>query len=672
MDTDNDGMKRIALILFALLAFSLQLHAVKAYPYPVTVTQPDGTTLTIRLFGDENRSWQTTLDGRPVSQGADGFWRVTDSLPPITGRAKLLNPEGGTLSLFLTTKAPVQVRTIVIPVQFRDRKFTVPTPRSAIYNLFNQQYYSDNDATGSVLDWFRDNLGTSAGFSFDVCDVVTVPNDAAWYGANADGVTDVNLPQLVVHACEAADAAGVDFSRYDFDKDGIVDNVFLLFAGHNEAEGGGDATLWPQSWNIADMGLTLDGMKISNFSLYSEYSGPSGYRFAGIGTICHEYCHFLGLPDLYDVNGDKEGESTGLSGSLSIMDQGNYNNEGRTPPYLTIFERQLLSLVKTQTLRQEQSLLVGPVQESTTAWLLPTDQSGEDFWLEYRDGSKWDAHIGGVGLVVYHVDKSGATAGSMTAKMRWATNAVNACAAHPCATFVASDGAAPDKIEAAFYPGITNVRSIHSASNFPLRAWSGRGIGYGLSGITREADGISCRVVYDQSWDLPVVTGWSIFPAQTSALVEWECDKTSAGQWNLRWGIVNGVDETTVAVGNKHSYLLEGLTPGESYFCELFYTHWNVTGKVYRMEFRALNRLSDYPLIGGMDRTWKPGDRFRLFLLNQTDDLVSVSWRINSEPLEGDQYTFEKAGSYKITATIAYSDGSKETLTKIVEVKDGQ
>ena len=665
-------MKRIALLLFALLAFSLQLHAVKAYPYPVSVTQPDGSQLTIRIFGDENRSWQTTLDGRPVSQGPDGFWRIIDSLPPVTGRVKLLNPEGGTLSMFLATKAPVQVRTIVIPVQFRDRKFTVPSPRSAIYNLFNQQYYSENGATGSVLDWFRDNLGTSAGFSFDVCDVVTVPYDAAWYGANADGVTDVNLPQLVVHACEAADAAGVDFTRYDFDKDGIVDNVFLLFAGHNEAEGGGDATLWPQSWNIADMGLSLDGMRISNFSLYSEYSGPSGYRFAGIGTICHEYCHFLGLPDLYDVNGDKEGESAGLSGSLSIMDQGNYNNEGRTPPYLTIFERQLLSLVKTQTLRQEQPLQIGPVQESTVAWLLPTDQNGEDFWLEYRDGSKWDAYIGGAGLVVYHIDKSGSAAGSMSARMRWAANAVNACEVHPCATYVASDGGMPTRVETAFYQGITNVRSIHSAVNFPLRAWSGLGIGYGLTGIVREADGISCQVVYDQSWDLPAVTDWSIFPAQTSALLEWECDKTGTGQWNLRWGIVNGVDETTVAVGNKHSYLFEGLTPGESYFCELYYTRWNVTGKVYRMEFRALNRLSDYPLIGGMDRSWKTGDRFRLFLLNLADDSVSVSWQINSESCEGEQYTFVKAGSYKIAATITYSDGSKETLTKIVEVKDGQ
>ena len=228
-------MKRFLTLAVALLGFSLQLFAVKAWPYPVTVTQPDGSTLTIVLHGDENRSWKTTLDGRPVYQDASRWWRVTDSLPPSFGKAKALNPEGGALSVFFSTKSPVNVRTIVIPVQFRDRKFTIPSPRSAIYNLFNQQYYSENGATGSVLDYFRDNLAGYGSFSFDVSEVVTVPGDVATYGANTGGVTDKNLRQLVIDACLAADAAGVDFTRYDFDGDGIVDNVFLLFAGHNEA-----------------------------------------------------------------------------------------------------------------------------------------------------------------------------------------------------------------------------------------------------------------------------------------------------------------------------------------------------------------------------------------------------------------------------------------------------
>ena len=232
------------------------------------------------------------------------------------------------------------------------------------------------------------------------------------------------------------------------------------------------------------------------------------------------------------------------------MDRGNYNNEGRTPPYLTVFERQIIGLLRTSTIRTEQELLVPPVQHAVTAYLLPTSNGGEDFWLEYRDGSKWDAAIGGTGLVVYHIDKSNNTAGSMTARMRWTTNAVNGCATHPCAYFVSSTGMEAGSVEEAFYPGKKNVRTIHSSYLFPLRAWGGKGVGLGLTDITRTSEGISCQVVYDDSWDLPVMTGYSIIPGQTSAVLSWECDKSAPGQWNLRWGSVNGINSQTVVVGD--------------------------------------------------------------------------------------------------------------------------
>lgn len=661
-------MKRVVFSLLALLAFSLPLFAVKAYPYPVTVTQPDGTTLTLRIHGDENRSWKTTLEGRPLSQDGRGFWRVTDSLPPMPEKGKALNPEGGTIAMFMATKASFNIRTVVIPVQFRDVHFTVPSPRSAIYNLFNQQYYTENGATGSVLDYFRDNLGNRCNLSFDICDVVTLPNDLAWYGENKGGVTDKNLKQLVEHACRAADATGVDFSRYDFDQDGYVDNVFLIFAGHNEAEGGDENTLWPQSWNISDQNLSLDGVRISNFSLYSEYSGPSGYRFAGIGTICHEYCHFLGLQDLYDVNGSTEGTGVGLFGTLSVMDQGNYNNEGRTPPYLTIFEREAIGLAERRAVRQPTELTVVPVQGSSVAHVLATGKAGEDFWLEFRDGTKWDAAIGGTGLVIYHIDKSTNRAGSMTARTRWATNSVNACSSHPCALAVASNGGTGLGVEDVFFPGARNVQVIHSSVNFPLSGWNGEGVGYGLSNLVRGSDGMNVKVVFDDSWNLPVITGYSITPWQTSALLEWECDKAGDGQWNIRWGLRNSPVEVVDVIGNDTNYLFEDLTPGESYYCELYYSRWNVSGKVYRIEFRALSQLSDYPLIGGMDQTYKAGDRLRLFLLNLTETGTEVLWSVNGVSMDEDRYIFPEAGSYRIVAKILYPDGSRETLTKILEV----
>ena len=52
-----------SLCLACLLFLSADLYAVPATPYPVEVTQPDGTTLTIRLHGDEHFRYNSTLDG---------------------------------------------------------------------------------------------------------------------------------------------------------------------------------------------------------------------------------------------------------------------------------------------------------------------------------------------------------------------------------------------------------------------------------------------------------------------------------------------------------------------------------------------------------------------------------------------------------------------------------
>lgn len=659
-------MKRILVISVALLS-ALELFAVRAYPYPVTVQRSDGTALQILIHGDETGSWKTTLDGTPVVQNEDGTYSVV-SESKVRRVGKQLFPLGGVISNYVATKATVNMKTIVIPVQFQDLKFTKPQIRNSLDRLFNELNYSLDGATGSVKDYFRDNLGSFCNLSFDVCDIVTLPNAYRYYGENSLG-TDKNVKSLVSQACAAAHSAGVDFSRYDFDRDGYVDNVFIIFAGHNEAEGGGDDTLWPQSWNVSDQQIFYDGVKISNFSLYSEYRGASGYNFAGIGTICHEYCHFLGLCDLYDVNGDEEGLSKGVGGSLSIMDYGNYNNDGLTPPYLTVFERQMLGLVSASSIRKETRITVNPVWETREEYRIPAKTSGEYYSLEYRDGTKWDEYAGGDGLVVYHIDKSRNIAGSMSAKMRWEQNAVNGYAAHPCVEAVSSTGGDAATAADLFFPGRRGVSAIGSAYNFPLMEWSGAGIGYGISDIVEVADGISLRLEFDQGWDLPLMTSYSVVPGQTTALLEWEQSKPASGQWNIILASRNVASSDTVVVTGATRYNFSNLNPGENYYCNIFYSQWSIEGKRYRIEFSTVKSLNSYPLIGEADRTYLTGDSMRLAVLNLTEPFTSISWTVNGQPCE-EGFTFPQAGSYRVCAIIVYEDGSSELLTKIIKVKD--
>lgn len=661
-------LKHIVLPVLALM-LSLPAMAVRAYPYPVIVRQPDGTTLQIIIHGDENWSYKTTLDGRIVVQGKDGYYRFTDSIPSQPQMRKAMAPEG-MLEIGGATRATVSVKTIVIPVQFPDRKFTVPQIRAAVYNLFNQLNYSDNGATGSVRDYFRDNLSGYCNFSFDVCDPVTVSSSYAYYGANEDGVTDVNVRELVLDACDAASGAGVDFSRYDSDGDGIVDNVFLFFAGHNEAEGGGDDAIWPQSWNVSDKRVYYNGKKLSNFSLYSEYSGAYGSTFAGIGTICHEYCHMLGLLDMYDVNGEKEGLSNGLGGPLSIMDLGNYNNGGKTPPYLNIIERQALGLVSFVNASEGDELSIEPVQNAKEVYRMVCSPTPESYWLEYRDGSKWDQYIGGSGLVIYHVDKSINTAGSMSAMARWSKNAVNACGNHPCADPVAYDGGQVKDPSDVFFPGIHNVETILSSVNFALFAWSGDGLGLGLRDIVRGATSITCKVVPDDGWVLPVVTSYSVSPSQTSAVLSWEADKRVSGVWNIVWGDRSSAETSRATVRNATEYTFEGLEPGKEYVASVFFSRGDEKGKAVSVEFRTVKRLSEFPLIGGMDMPLKKGTRLKLEVLNITEEVSSVRWTVNGKAVDDGFFLITETGRYQFEARIAYPDGSVEVLTKSLNVNE--
>ena len=66
-------MKRTTIILAALF-ITLLFKAAPALRMPVTVTQPDGTTLTIEQFGDEHHHWTSTTDGTMVINTGHGYY----------------------------------------------------------------------------------------------------------------------------------------------------------------------------------------------------------------------------------------------------------------------------------------------------------------------------------------------------------------------------------------------------------------------------------------------------------------------------------------------------------------------------------------------------------------------------------------------------------------------
>ncbi|HSG29133.1 MAG TPA: hypothetical protein VLA34_11685, partial [Candidatus Krumholzibacterium sp.] len=71
------GSAMTLLVIAGLLPLGTgEALAVIANPEPVTVLQPDGTSITIVLKGDEYLHWNEDETGYPVVRSADGQWWV--------------------------------------------------------------------------------------------------------------------------------------------------------------------------------------------------------------------------------------------------------------------------------------------------------------------------------------------------------------------------------------------------------------------------------------------------------------------------------------------------------------------------------------------------------------------------------------------------------------------
>lgn len=509
-------MKKILyILLFALLQNFA--WAARAYPGLIKVTQPDGTQLNIRLYGDEFFSYAATVDNKLIAQKKDGYYyyatfdgeavvatrtRVGDPLTKAIGvvsasdialkaadialKKRALQPvtKGYDLSKVTLTKSNPQVSSLVLLVQYSDVKFVTPNTQEAFSRMLNEKGYSDNGGTGSARDYFYDNLMGAIDFEFVVSSVLTLSKTMSYYGENSGSNKWSNIQELVKEACALAKSAGVDFSRFDSNGDGVVDNVFIYFAGYDEAQGGSSGAIWSHKGQVVD-NVTYDGKRLGAYACSSELRGNSGSTMSGIGTFCHEFGHVLGLPDFYDTNAGANGEHEGLY-NLALMSSGNYNNSGRTPPYMTVIEREMLGILTPEKIETKGDYSLATIDRNK-GFRIESGNKDEYFLIENRRNVGWDKYIGGKGMLVYHIDRSNNAVGGTVAGTLWRTNSINNYVAHPCAYYVAST-TINNSIGNIFYPGLASLTSLE------LIAWSGRIIPQSINSITFSGENVDFKV----------------------------------------------------------------------------------------------------------------------------------------------------------------------------------
>lgn len=496
-------MKKILATLALLLGALHILSAVPAYPGKIRMTQPDGSVITIRLHGDEWFHYATDESGQVVARDADGFYRPAP-MPTAAEREEAVQMRKAAQQMrqSMAKASSLSIGTHRIPVvlvNFSDKEFVTEDPNTAFSNMLNQEGYSANGGTGSVHDYYYENSHGAYDPVFEVFGPVTLSNTSAYFTDRASAA--------LKEACNLLNSE-IDFSQYDSDSDGSVDMVLMYYAGYNQAEGGGEDTIWPHQGYGSGY---FDGKSISRYFCTSELRGYMGKRMCGIGTTSHEFGHSLGLPDFYDTDYEKNGQAGALY-TYSIMCSGSYNNNGCTPPYLNSEELRILGWMGEQTpITEKGPLTIEPVQ-NFVAYRTDASKDGEYFVYECRKQAGWDRYIASGGLLVYHVDKSqnevvitqtdwsGTDRDyTYTAYDLWNnwtySNVINAKGSHPC--FYLVPAASQQSLNYTGrennipFPGTQNIKKYTPVD------WEGEEGAYRFSEIAFDGEQVTMTVAYN-------------------------------------------------------------------------------------------------------------------------------------------------------------------------------
>ena len=599
-------MKRLSILLMAVLLGVASLWARPALQGTRRVQQPDGTFVTIRLMGDEYRHYSTTADGYTLVRNDGGYYVYAQQdasgmlapttlvahdaaertpadvaylqqagriVPPVSApMQQMMQQNGASRARALSArKASMydysKFRGLVILVEYNDCDFRYDDYSDIMTHMINDDNYTGDSrtnfgstrCTGSMRDYYRDNSNGIFVPTFDVVGPVKIDRSQYYSGVNKsddDFTKTINSVQLMIDACTAADEL-VNFADYDVDGNGTIDMIYFIFSGlPSYIQGNDERLLWPHQYDVRYLNryVRKDGVYLGRYACSTELFGTTdGAVLEGIGTMCHEFSHVLGLPDFYDTNNVNPDACEHPNG-WSVMAGGADYNYGRTPCAFSLFERYALGFAQPQVISEEGDYRLESINSSNFGYRLNTPVSKEFFLLENRQKTKWDAQLPGHGMLVWRVDSTSALA--------WQNNVVNDNPNHPYYQLIRAKGQKKNGdifIDSSSdpFPGTSRVTTLdNQTSPANLLTWSKKQSPFGLKSIS-ESDGnvsftlFNAKVV--QSVSLPqslnVAIGTSV---QLTA--EWEPSDLPA---TLQWGSDNEAVATIDADG-----LLTGIEPG--------------------------------------------------------------------------------------------------------------
>jgi len=387
---------------------SLTTWAAKAVSIPVQVRQADGSVITVILRGDEHINWYTTLDGVLLVQGVDNNYYIgkvekngnliaTKQLAhealtrsqaernliakqdkekffayvnkvaeesenaynnSLLTRGPIVDSGYGGVPYFPHTGSP---KALVILAEFQDTTFTIQDTKEIFTNYLTNEGHFTDTRYGQDLNYkgvrgyFKDCSYGQFTPEFDVVGPIKLPKEQTYYGEGDD-----NIEALMEDACSAIDSI-VDFADYDANNDGMVDLVYIIYAGHSaNYRGNKVSNIWPKSGTV-NISNTYDGKRICRYGVSNELNGSEKIsknkkKINGIGLFCHEFSHTLGLPDIYAYKTPAEDQDDQGMEFWDLMDGGTEVRGGRVPASYLAWEREVMGWIKIDELKNDSSI----------------------------------------------------------------------------------------------------------------------------------------------------------------------------------------------------------------------------------------------------------------------------------------------------------------------------
>ena len=432
-----------------------QVNARPAAPGFQTISNKDGSSVSIRHFGDEHYHYAETSDGYLVMGNGDGSYvyvgedglaskviakNVADRTPEEKSFLSSLNQEAvrqkhqelngdrfpeeeglnenenfshvplmsynqdGESAMMLRRPTSEKWTTgerwfPVLLVGTTDKNYG---DSAAFHDFLNKPGYNVNNNIGSLRDYFLYVSDSLFNPHFDVYPIQL--NKALTDYGTGDNFkegqfTAEGLTELAKRADFQANA-----KKYCM-KNSNVDGFIFLFPGMEEDALKQSEIFWGHQFWMQSNGSSsgwypsaykAGGYTFDKYLFIAQYAdGSRNSKINKMGIFAHEFSHVMGLNDHYGKDANKQ--QVNGPGAYDIMSLGMYNgtsyNEGNAPMGYSAYEKEIMGWLKLTELEADQVYSLRKLSEMQAYSVTNPNQNDEYYIVEYRPAESYDSYI---------------------------------------------------------------------------------------------------------------------------------------------------------------------------------------------------------------------------------------------------------------------------------------